>query len=57
MLEEGFFDEGTYIIEDYQVGKISLSDPDNMPYITVTFHSPAGGALVPRKEECALFMH
>ena len=50
LLEEGFFDEGTYIIEDYQVGKISLSDPDNMPYITVTFHSPLVALWSPEKK-------
>lgn len=47
MLQEGFFDTGTYIIEDYQVNKISLVDPENVPYLTVSFQSPVVGIWSP----------
>ena len=46
-LEEGFFDESAYIIEDSQVQKISLLDPENKPYITVNFQAPLVGVWSP----------
>ena len=49
LLTEGFFDEGAYIIEDYQVKQISLVDPENVPYITMTFHTPVVGIWSPEK--------
>lgn len=49
LLPEGFFDEGAYIIEDYQVKKISLVNPENEPYITVAFHTPVVGIWSPEK--------
>ena len=51
MLTDGFFDEGAYIIEDYQVGKISLADAENVPYVTVTFQSPLVGVWSPEKKQ------
>lgn len=50
LLADGFFDEGAYIIEDYQVGKISLADAENVPYLTVTFQSPLVGIWSPEKK-------
>lgn len=50
ILEEGFFDQGAYIIEDYQVNKISLVDPENRPYITVSFQAPVVGLWSPEKK-------
>lgn len=50
MLEEGFFDEGAYILEDYQVQKISLINPENEPYLTVSFQSPLVGIWSPEKK-------
>ena len=46
-LEPGFFDESAYIIEDSQVQKISLLDPENKPYITVSFQAPLVGVWSP----------
>lgn len=51
LLADGFFDEGAYIIEDYQVGKISLADAENVPYVTVTFQSPLVGIWSPEKKQ------
>ncbi|EOS27717.1 hypothetical protein C806_00164 [Lachnospiraceae bacterium 3-1] len=51
LLTDGFFDEGAYIIEDYQVGKISLADAENVPYVTVTFQSPLVGVWSPEKKQ------
>lgn len=50
MLQDGFFDTGTYIIEDYQVDKISLVDPENAPYVTVSFQSPVVGIWSPENK-------
>ena len=47
---EHFFDEGAYIIEDYQVKKMSLVNPENEPYITVSFHAPVVGIWSPEKK-------
>lgn len=49
-LEEGFFDESAYIIEDSQVHKISLVDSKNEPYITVSFQAPLVGVWSPEKK-------
>lgn len=49
LLPEGFFDEGAYIIEDYQVHKMSLVDPENQPYITMSFSTPVVGVWSPEK--------
>ena len=49
LLTERFFEEGAYIIEDDQVHKISLVDPANQPYITVSFHTPIVGIWSPEK--------
>lgn len=46
-LEPGFFDESAYIIEDSQVQKISLLDPKNKPYVTVSFQAPLVGIWSP----------
>lgn len=51
LLADGFFDEGAYIIEDYQVGKISLADAENVPYLTVSFKSPLVGIWSPEKKQ------
>lgn len=50
MLEDGFFDQGAYILEDYQVQKISLVNPDHEPYLTVSFQSPLVGIWSPEKK-------
>lgn len=50
LLTEGFFDEGAYIIEDYQVRKMALVDPENQPYITVSFSAPVVGVWSPEKQ-------
>ncbi len=50
LLTEGFFDEGAYIIEDYQVRKMALVDPENQPYITVSFSTPVVGVWSPEKQ-------
>lgn len=50
LLKEGFFDEGAYIIEDYQVHQITLADPQNMPYLMVSFTSPLVGIWSPEKK-------
>lgn len=49
-LTEDFFDEGAYIIEDYQVRKVSLMDTENQPYITVSFNAPVVGIWSPEKQ-------
>ena len=46
-LEPVFFDESAYIIEDSQVQKISLLDPEKKPYITVNFQAPLVGVWSP----------
>lgn len=51
VLKKGFFDEGAYIIEDYQVQKVALVDPDNNPYITVAFAAPVVGIWSPEKKD------
>lgn len=51
LLTEGFFDQGAYIIEDYQVNKISLVDPENRPYITVEFDAPLVGLWSPEYKQ------
>ncbi|TGY91942.1 aldose 1-epimerase family protein [Petralouisia muris] len=50
VLEEGVFDEGVYIMEDYQVQKVSLLNPDNEPYLTVSFQTPLVGIWSPEKK-------
>lgn len=50
LLQDGFFDEGAYIIEDYQVRQVSLVDPENMPYLTVSFSAPLVGIWSPEKK-------
>ncbi|MFP3156296.1 aldose 1-epimerase family protein [Lachnospiraceae bacterium ZAX-1] len=49
-LAEGFFDEGAYIIEDYQVSQVSLVNPENKPYVTVSFDAPLFGLWSPEKK-------
>lgn len=51
ILSEGFFDRGAYVIEDYQVRKVSLVDPENVPYITVSFQAPVVGIWSPEGKE------
>lgn len=47
---EDFFDEGVYIIEDYQASEVSLVDPDGKPYVTVSFDAPLFGIWTPEKK-------
>ncbi|MEH2941398.1 aldose 1-epimerase family protein [Lachnospiraceae bacterium KK002] len=51
LLQEGFFDEGAYIIEDYQVNRVGLADPENRLYLTVSFQSPLVGIWSPEKKQ------
>ena len=50
LLQEGFFDEGAYIIEDYQVSRVGLADPENRRYLTVSFQAPLVGIWSPEKK-------
>lgn len=49
-LSPDFFDEGAYIIEDYQVRKVALLDQDSQPYITMSFNAPVVGIWSPEKQ-------
>lgn len=49
-LAADFFDEGAYIIEDYQVRKVSLMDAENQPYVSVSFNTPVVGIWSPEKK-------
>ena len=44
---EDFFDEGVYIIEDYQASEVSLVDTEGKPYVTVSFDAPLFGIWTP----------
>lgn len=44
---EDFFDEGVYIIEDYQASEVSLLDTEGKPYVTVSFDAPLFGIWTP----------
>lgn len=48
---DGFFDESAYIIENCQVKKVSLVDPQKKPYITVSFQAPVVGIWSPEKKQ------
>lgn len=50
ILSEESFDEGAYIIEDYQVRKIALVNPENEPYLSVEFRTPVVGIWSPEKK-------
>lgn len=56
--EEGFFDESAYIIEKYQVRKVSLVDPQKKPYITVSFQAPVVGITIEKSgdKRCGYFL-
>ena len=47
---DDFFDEGVYIIEDYQANEVSLLDPVGKPYVTVNFDAPLFGIWSPEKK-------
>ncbi len=47
---EDFFDEGVYIIEDYQASEVSLLDRGGDPYVTVEFDAPLFGVWSPEKK-------
>lgn len=49
-LSEGFFDESAYVIENSQVSKVSLVDPQGKEYITVSFDAPLVGIWSPEKK-------
>jgi len=49
-IPDDFFDEGAYIIENYQVSEVSLLDPKGKPYITVNFDAPVVGIWSPEKK-------
>lgn len=50
-LSEGFFDESAYVIENSQVSKVSLVDPQGKEYITVSFDAPLVGIWSPEKKQ------
>lgn len=50
-LEEGFFDESAYVIENYQVSEVSLVNPQGKAYITVSFDAPLVGIWSPEKKQ------
>lgn len=45
--EDGFFDDGVYIVEGKQSTKAALLDPDKNPYITLEFDTPLWGTWSP----------
>lgn len=47
---DDFFDEGVYIIEDYQANEVSLLDTAGKPYVTVNFDAPLFGIWSPEKK-------
>lgn len=49
-LEEGFFDESAYVIENRQVSEVSLVNPLGETYITVCFDAPLVGIWSPEKK-------
>ena len=49
-LEEGFFDESAYVIENSQVSEVSLVNPQGKAYITVSFDAPLVGIWSPEKK-------
>lgn len=49
-LVEGFFDESAYVIENSQVNKVALVNPQGKEYITVTFDAPLVGIWSPEKK-------
>lgn len=49
-IPDDFFDEGAYVIENYQVNKVSLLDPEGKAYITVDFDAPVVGIWSPEKK-------
>lgn len=50
-LEESFFDESAYVIENYQVSEVSLVNPQGKAYITVSFDAPLVGIWSPEKKQ------
>ncbi|MCR5271376.1 MAG: aldose 1-epimerase family protein [Lachnospiraceae bacterium] len=50
VMDEGFFDEGVYIIEDYQSNAVSIIDKKGKPYISVKFDAPLFGIWSPDKK-------
>lgn len=49
-IDEDFFDESAYVIENSQVSKVSLVNPQGKAYITVTFDAPLVGIWSPEKK-------
>lgn len=50
-LDNEFFDEGVYIIEDYEASEVSLVDADGRTYVTVSFDAPLFGIWSPEKKD------
>lgn len=49
-IDEGFFDESAYVIENSQVSEVSLVNPQGKAYITVKFDAPLVGIWSPEKK-------
>lgn len=49
-IEENFFDESAYVIENRQVSEVSLVNPNGEVYITVKFDAPLVGIWSPEKK-------
>lgn len=47
---EGFFDDGVYIVENYQTNKMSLMNPQGKAYVTLHFDAPLFGVWSPEKK-------
>jgi galactose mutarotase-like enzyme len=50
-IDSRLFDYDALIIEDNQCHKVSLLDPSNLPYVTVTFDAPLFGLWSPAKKK------
>lgn len=49
-MTDGFFDEVTYMIEDYQVSEVSVVEPNGNAYATVKFRTPVIAFWSPEKK-------
>ncbi|MCR5467914.1 MAG: aldose 1-epimerase family protein [Lachnospiraceae bacterium] len=50
VMDDHFFDEGVYIVEDYQANRVVLEDKNGKAYITMKFDAPLFGLWSPDKD-------
>lgn len=49
VMDAGFFDDGVYIIEEYQAKEVAILDKSGKPYVKVSFNAPLFGIWSPDK--------